>query len=321
MSSVLCSVRKRKKARRLGRVDVVRREDYGELELDAKVELIRSLVPLGLMQIEEWLDAEVTALAGARYARKDGWTEGRRYGHNPGTVGLAGQRVPSRVPRRHVAGSAMPLRSYAALHGDRAVNDLLLKRVLSGISCRNYEAAAEAVPGAIELSGSTVSRGFIQASAVKLRELQGDLSGEEVVALVLDGKTFADATMVIALGITMAGEKRFLGFVETDTENAQVLTLFLRSLVERGLDLSQGLLVILDGAKGLRAAVRKAFRDRALVQRCRHRLFRGGHRQANAALYRIVIVRMRRPPSPTSAREQKKGSGIYRDMPGVGVSI
>ena len=81
------------------------------------------------------------------------------------------------------------------------------------------------------LSGSTVSRGFIQASAVKLRELQERaLSGEEVVALVLDGKTFADATMVIALGITMAGEKRFLGFVETDTENAQVLTLFLRSL-------------------------------------------------------------------------------------------
>ena len=56
------------------------------------------------------------------------------------------------------------------------------------------------------LSGSTVSRGFIQASAVKLRELQERaLSGEEVVALVLDGKTFADATMVIALGITMAG--------------------------------------------------------------------------------------------------------------------
>ena len=68
-----------------------RREDYGELELDAQVELIRSLVPLGLLQIEELLDAEVTALAGARYARKDGLTEGRRHGHNPGTVGLAGQ--------------------------------------------------------------------------------------------------------------------------------------------------------------------------------------------------------------------------------------
>ena len=74
--------------------------------------------------------------------------------------------------------------------------------------------------------------------------------------------------MVVALGITMTGEKRFLGFVETDTENEKVLTPFLRSLVERGLDVSQGLLVIVDGGKGLRAAVRKAFRHRALVQRC-----------------------------------------------------
>ena len=56
----------------------------------------------------------------------------------------------------------------------------------------------------------------------------------------LDGKTFAEATMVVALGITMTGDKRFLGFVETDTENEQVLTPFLRSLVERGLDVSQG---------------------------------------------------------------------------------
>ena len=256
MSSVLRPVRKRKKGRTLGRVDILRREDYAALELDPKVELIRSLVPLGLMHVEEWLDEAVTALAGARYARKDGSTAGRRHGYNPGTVGLAGQRVPR---LRRMAGSEIPLRSYAALHGDRAANDLLLKRVLYGISCRNDEAAAEAIPGAIGLSGSTVSRGFIQASAAKLRELQErDLSKEDVVALVLDGKTFADATMVIALGITLAGKKRFLGFVETDTENEKVLTPFLRSLVERGLD----------GAKGLRAAVRTAFRGRALVQRC-----------------------------------------------------
>ena len=58
---------------------------------------------------------------------------------------------------------------------------------------------------------------------------------------MLDGKTFAEATMVVALGITMTGDKRFLGFVETDTENEKVLTPFLRSLVERGLEVSQGL--------------------------------------------------------------------------------
>ena len=125
------------------------------------------------------------------------------------------------MPRiRQVTQSEIPLRSYKALHGDRAVNDLLLRRVLYGISCRNYAAAAEAIPGAIGLSGSTVSPRVHSASATKLRELQErDLSGEDVVALVLDGKTFAEATMVVALGITMTGDKRFLGFVETDTEN------------------------------------------------------------------------------------------------------
>jgi transposase-like protein len=125
-----------------------------------------------------------------------------------------------------------------------------------------------------------VSRGFVQASAAKLRELQErDLSGEDVVALLLDGKTFADATMVVALGITFSGEKRFLGFVETDTENEKVLTPFLRSLMERGLDISQGLLVILDGSKGLRAAVKKAFRNRAVVQRCQW------HKRENVVSY------------------------------------
>ena len=104
MSSVLRPVRKRKKGRTLGPVDIIRREDYADLEVDAKVELIRSLVPLGLMHVEELLDAEVTALAGERYARKDASVGGRRHGSNPGTVGLAGQRVPIRVPRlRHVA--------------------------------------------------------------------------------------------------------------------------------------------------------------------------------------------------------------------------
>ncbi|MFQ5669197.1 MAG: transposase [Acidobacteriota bacterium] len=270
MRSVLRSVKKRKKVRRLGEVNVINREAYAGFDLDGKVEAIRALVPLGLMHVKEMLDQEVVALAGERYIRKADLTNGRRHGSNPGTVRLAGQRVPIRVPRVHtISGSEIPLRAYEALSGENEVNDLLLKRVLYGISCRNYEAAAESIPGAIGLSSSTVSRGFIEASAAQLRELQErDLSGEDIVALFLDGKMFADATMVIALGITMSGEKRFLGFVETDTENEKVLTPFLRSLIERGLDASQGLLVILDGGKGLRSAVKKVFRGRALVQRC-----------------------------------------------------
>jgi transposase-like protein len=281
MGSVLRSVKKRKKSRRLGEVEVISRDEYGEFDVDSKVEMIRALVPLGLMHVSELLDDEVTELAGARHARKESSMRGRRHGSNPGTARLAGQRVPIRVPRvRGVAGGEISLRSYEAVRSGGQVNDVLLKRVLYGISCRNYEAAAESIPGAIGLSSSTVSRSFIQASAATLREFQErDLSGEDVVALFLDGKAFADSTMVIALGITISGEKRFLGFVETDTENAKVLTPFLRSLVERGLDASQGLLVILDGGKGLRSAVKKVFRDRALVHRCQW------HKRENVVSY------------------------------------
>ena len=299
MRRVLRSVRKRKTSRRLGEVDIIRREEYAGFDVDAKVEMIRALVPLGLMHVQELLDDEVTELAGARHARKESLVRGRRHGSNPGTVRLAGQRVPLRVPRvRSVAGGEIPLRSYEAAREDSQVNDVLLKRVLYGISCRNYEAAAESVPGAIGLSSSTVSRNFIQASAATLREFQErDLSGEDVVALFLDGKAFADSTMVIALGITISGKKRFLGFVETDTETAQILAPFLRSLVDRGLDASQGLLVILDGGKGLRSAVKKVFRDTALVHRCQW------HKRENVVSYLPKSEQgdwRRRLPGPSS---------------------
>ena len=133
MRSLLRSVKKRKKRRVLGEVEVMSREEYSGLELDSKVEMIRALIPLGLMHVEELLDEEVKALAGERYARKEATLRGRRHGSNPGTVGLGGQRVPVRVPRvRSVAGGEIPLRSYEELSPDGAVNELLLRRVLYG---------------------------------------------------------------------------------------------------------------------------------------------------------------------------------------------
>ena len=86
MGSLLRTVKKCKKSRRLGKVELVEREAYGELEVDSKVEMIRALVPLGLMHVHELLDDEVKALAGERYARKGELERGRRHGTNPGTV-------------------------------------------------------------------------------------------------------------------------------------------------------------------------------------------------------------------------------------------
>src|SRR5437867_10331308 len=210
MGSVVRRMRRRKRS--LGEVRVLRREDYQGLELNARVELIQSLIPLGLMHVQMVLDEEVEGLAGARYAREDGAT-GMRHGSNPGTVVLDGQRVPIRVPRVRSEQAEIPLRSYQGLHGTGVADDALLRRVLYGISCRNYEAAARVIPGAIGLSSSSVSRAYIEASGTKLEEFQErDLSGEGFVTLFLDGKSFADTTLVIGLGVTSDGTKRFLGF-------------------------------------------------------------------------------------------------------------
>src|SRR5512145_1797130 len=129
-----------------------------------------------------------------------------RYGSNPGTVRVAGQRVAIRVPRVRGKRGELALRSYQALHGPGEIDERLLKRVLYGISCRNYALAAEAIPGAIGLSSSSVSRAFVEASAAQLKQFQErDLSAEKFVALLLDGKTFAEATMVVAMGWVRAG--------------------------------------------------------------------------------------------------------------------
>ena len=113
MGSLLRRVKERKKTRRLGEVEVMEQEGYGELEVDSKVEMIRALVPLGLMHVHELLDAEVSELAGERYVRKSETVQGRRHGTNPGTVKLAGQRVPVRVPRVRGRDGEIPLNSYA----------------------------------------------------------------------------------------------------------------------------------------------------------------------------------------------------------------
>ena len=192
-----------------------------------------------------------------------------------------GNRVKQNHERDRVQGTEVPLSVYhRSLQTPRNREEGLLLRVLRGISCRSYKAAAEAVPEALGLSPSAVSQRLIRVSSRKLQELmERDLSVHDFVALVLDGKRFGKSDMVTALGITMDGKKVILGFVETATENETVCAEFLRGLMDRGLSIEKGLLVVLDGAKGLRKAVQRAFADHALVQRCQW------HKRENVVSY------------------------------------
>lgn len=238
---------------------------------NARVALIHALIPIGLEAVAEELEREVERLAGAKHSRSGGLPGHYRWGGQGGSVYLADQKVKTRIPRvRNVLeNNEVPLESYRLLQKPRNGDEGVMRKVLYGLSCRKYEQCAEAVPGALGLSSSSISRRFIQVSAGKVQEmLERDLSGYDLVALFLDGKSFAEDEMILALGVTLEGEKVVLGVIQAGTENETVIKAFLSDLLGRGLNIEGGILCVIDGAKGLRSAIRKVFADKALVQRC-----------------------------------------------------
>ena len=219
--------------------------------LDGRIAAIQLLIPLGLQAITEELQQAVVDLAGERYQRKSSDQPLRRWGSQRGSVYLGDQKLPIDVPRvRNVDDDTeVALRTYQALQTPRKMDEGLLLRMLKGIATRNYETCAEAVPEAFGLSSSTVSRRYVKATARKLAQFQErSLEGYDLVALFLDGKSFADEQIIIALGVTVDGQKIPLGFVQAATENERVCRRFLADLVDRGLQYEAGLLVVIDGA-------------------------------------------------------------------------
>ena len=251
-------------------------------DLDARVALIQALIPVALERVQAELQADVERLAGERYVRAGRLPGHVRWTPQRGSIYLADQKIPIEVPRvrDRLRNQEVPLPTYERLQAPRALDTGLLHKVLGGLSTREYERCAEAVPEAFGLSASTVSRRFKRASARKLQELsERPLESYDLVALMLDGKTFAEDEMVAAIGVTLTGEKVLLGFVQTATENRKVCAAFLRELVERGLRAELGLLVVTDGAKGLHAAVREVFGTAAVLQRCQW------HKRENVIAY------------------------------------
>jgi putative transposase len=272
-----------KRVKRTVKIGKVAPETAGQMEdLDARIEAIQLLIPLGLRAVTEELQQAVEELAGRRYARKESDQPLRRWGSQRGSVYLADQKLPVNVPRvRNVdSDTDVTLAAYQALQRPRNMDEGLLTRILKGIATRNYEACAETVPESFGLSSSSVSRRYIKATARKLAEFQErSLEEYDLVALLLDGKSFADEQIIIALGVTLDGRKIPLGFVQAASENERVCRRFLADLVDRGLQYEDGLLVVIDGAKGLYKAVMSALKGHACVQRCQY------HNRKNVVSY------------------------------------
>lgn len=85
---------------------------------------------------------------------------------------------------------------------------------------------------------------------------------------MLDTVHRGGAAFVVALGITVMGAKKVLGFWDGDTENSDIAKALLGDLQDRGLRLTSRCLFIVDGGKGLIKALRDTFGKKLMLQRC-----------------------------------------------------
>lgn len=250
----------------------------GELAGAAKEGLLALSVGVGLGVLAELMEEEVDEVVGPK-GRHDPERAAVRHGHEAGSVTLGGRRVAIDRPRARAAdgGGEVPLATYEHFADRDPLTAVVLEQMLAGVSTRRFARTREPVGQAVvdaerSASKSAVSREFVGRTGEHLKALMArSLADVRLAALMLDGIELKGRCCIVALGVTTDGIKVPLGLWDGSTENKRVCVELLADLVDRGLDCDQGVLVVLDGGKALRAAVDAVF-GHMPVQRCvRHK--------------------------------------------------
>ncbi len=253
-------------------------EALGELAGAAKEGLLALSVGVGLGVLSELMAEEVDDVVGPK-GRHDAERTAVRHGDEAGSVTLGGRRVPVERPRvRATDGTGeVAMATYAHFADRDPLTKVVLEQMLAGVSTRRFARTREPVGQDVidrerSASKSAVSREFVGRTGEHLRALMSrSLADVRLAALMLDGLELKGRCCVVALGVTTDGVKVPLGLWDGSTENKRVCVELLADLVDRGLDCDQGVLVVLDGGKALRAAVDAVFGP-VPVQRCvRHK--------------------------------------------------
>ena len=245
-----------------------------EVAADMREGLLGLAVGAGLQVMSAMMDADVLRVAGPR-GKHNPERVAVRHGHDRGSVSLGGRRIPVERPRVRAADGSgeLPVPAYELFNGTELLGRMAMDKMLAGLSTRRYPVGLEPVGEQVTqtasgTSKSAVSRKFVAQTETALAELlAADLSGLDLVALMVDGVHFAGSCCIVALGIDLQGTKIPLALVEGSTENATLVTELLVGLRERGLDVTRPILAVLDGSKALRRAVLDVF-DHPVIARC-----------------------------------------------------
>lgn len=242
-----------------------------DLLIDTKTELLELALRSGLKVFTTMLEEDRTAVCGPRYAHEPE-RPASRAGTARSEVVLGGRKVAIQRPRVRTAAGEVTLPTFQVMAATDPLDRRVVEQMLVGVATRQYARSLEPLGSEMQSRGtskSAVSRRFVARTTAQLATWQSaPLDGLDLVALLIDGVHVGDHCLIVALGIAADGQKHALGLWDGATENATVCQGLLANLQSRGLRTDRSLLVILDGSKALRKAVRATFGEAALVQRC-----------------------------------------------------
>lgn len=250
-----------------------------EQPIEIQYELFQNFVNLAKMHYNQLVEEETEKKAGKKHSRGKSYS---RWGNNPGSIRIGEEKVPVDVQRLHnkLKDQTEEVEIYQQLHTLPMPSEAVMKKVIKGLSQRDYEEVTKSVLESFGLSQSTISRQFMEESRKRLEEFEKrDLGVYDCIALVLDGKYLLKDQIVIALGVTVTGVKIPLGFIQTTTENSEAIKGLLKNLITRNFRFEQGILAIIDGSKGMKKAIEETFGKYALIQRCQW------HKRENVVSY------------------------------------
>jgi putative transposase len=223
--------------------------------------------------LQQLIEAEATAVIGARPHERTDARMAQRNGHRPKLLSTAAGDVELAIPKLR-EGSFFPSLLERRRRIDRALFAVVMEAYVHGVSTRKVDDLVKALGVGSGISRSEVSR--------ICAELDGDLDAFRNRRLdhTEFPYVFADATylkgrvrgrvvsraVVVATGVRADGDREVLGVEVGDSEDQAFWAAFFKGLRARGLGGVQ--LVISDHHLGLKGAIESVFIG-AAWQRCR----------------------------------------------------
>ena len=253
----------------------IRRQNLDWFEsqgLSAKLALLSHTTEIIRLVVNSLMESEVDRRCGKRYERPKGIKRrNSRWGYNPGSIRIGDEKVPIDVPRiiDNEKRTNVEFKPYKELRKIPAPDEQFMARLILGISQNDYERVSRQCSESFGLSQSSVSRRFVEISSEALEKFSNrDISSEDIVSIIIDGKHLYREQIILCVGINIRGEKIILDFIQSATENSRSIKEMLKRLIARGLKYEEGILFVSDGSKGIIRAAKEVFGNKALHQRC-----------------------------------------------------